>query len=64
MVVDRVYPGDVLLSTTLPHLVEALERTLELDERKRQRAVLRIEAGGGSINGIDWLLDAVNLGKT
>jgi hypothetical protein len=40
----------------LPHLVEALEKTLELDEAKRQRTVLRIDAGGGSMNGINWLL--------
>jgi hypothetical protein len=37
-------------------LVEALERTLELDKGKRRRTVLRIDAGGGSMNGINWLL--------
>src|SRR5215207_5945298 len=56
VVVDRLYPGNLQLRDTLPHLVEALERTLELDEAKRRRAVLRIDAGGGSMNGINWLL--------
>jgi hypothetical protein len=29
---------------------------VELDEAKRRRTVLRIDAGGGSMNGINWLL--------
>jgi hypothetical protein len=56
VVVDRLYPGNLQLGDTLPHLVEALERTLELDEARRRRTVLRIDAGGGSMNGINWLL--------
>jgi hypothetical protein len=56
VVADRVYPGNLQLHDTLPHLVEALERALELDEAKRRRTVLRIDAGGGSMNGINWLL--------
>lgn len=56
VVVDRLYPGNLQLRDTLPHLVEALERTLELDEAKRRCTVLRIDAGGGSMNGINWLL--------
>lgn len=56
VVADQVYPGNVQLSTTLPHLVEEAEQTLELDEERRQRTVLRIDAGGGSMNGINWLL--------
>jgi hypothetical protein len=56
VVVDRLYPGNLQLRDTLPHLVEALERTLELDEARRRRTVLRIDAGGGSMNGINWLL--------
>jgi len=56
VVVDQLYPGNLQLRDTLPHLVEALERTLELDEGKRRRTVLRLDAGGGSMNGINWLL--------
>lgn len=56
VVVDRLYPGNLQLGDTLPHLVEALERTLESDEARRRRTVLRIDAGGGSMNGVNWLL--------
>jgi hypothetical protein len=56
VVVDQVYPGNVQLTTTLPHLIEEAEQTLELDEARRKRTVLSIDAGGGSINGINWLL--------
>ena len=56
VVVDQVYPGNVQLTTTLPHLVEEAEQTLELDEARRKRTVWRIDAGGGSMNGINWLL--------
>lgn len=56
VVVDRLYPGNLQLRDTLPHLVESLERTLELDEARRRRTVLRIDAGGGTMNGINWLL--------
>lgn len=57
VVLDRVYPGNVQLSTTLPHLVEALEKTLELDEWKRHRTVLRIDAGGGGQTSVERLLE-------
>jgi Transposase DDE domain group 1 len=57
VVVDRLYPGNLQLRTTMPHLVEAMEKTLELDEAKRRQTVLRIDAGGGSMNGINWLLE-------
>jgi hypothetical protein len=57
VMVDRLYPGNLQLRTTMPHLVEALEKTLLLDEAKRRRTVLRIDAGGGSMNGINWLLE-------
>jgi hypothetical protein len=55
-VADRLYPGNLQLHDTLQHLVEALEKTLELDEAKRRRTVLRIDAGGGSMNSVNWLL--------
>jgi hypothetical protein len=56
VVADRLNPGNLQLRDTLPHLVEALEQTLELDEGKRRRTVLRIDARGGSMNGLNWLL--------
>lgn len=56
VVADRLYPGNLQLRDTLPHLIEATEQTLELDEAKRRRTVVRMDAGGGSMNGINWLL--------
>ena len=56
VVADRVYPGNLQLRDCLPHLVEAAEATLELDEAKRARTVIRMDAGGGSINSVNYLL--------
>src|SRR5437588_1449173 len=56
VVVDRLYPGNLQLRDTLPHLVGAMEKTLDLKEAKRRRTVLRIDAGGGSVGNINWLL--------
>jgi hypothetical protein len=56
VVIDRLYPGNLQLRTTLDDLVEAMERTLGLDESKRRRTVLRIDAGGGSVDAVNWLL--------
>jgi len=41
VVVERVFPGKDQLPTALRPLVEAAERTLGLDEAKRQRTILR-----------------------
>ncbi len=56
VVADRVYPGNLQLRDCLPHLVEALEQTLKLDAGRRARTVLRMDAGGGSFNSINYLL--------
>lgn len=56
VVVDRVFPGNLQLQDSLPHLIEAAEETLQLDQKRRARTVLRMDAGGGSINSINYLL--------
>jgi len=56
VVADRVYPGNLQLRDCLPHLVEAAEQTLGLDAAKRARTVLRMDAGGGSFNSVNYLL--------
>lgn len=56
IVTDQVYAGTTSLVTALRPLVEAAEQVLELDERRRQRTILRIDAGGGSVDDINWLL--------
>lgn len=56
VVVDWVGPGNVQLNRCLRPLVEETEWMLDLDTGKRARTVLRIDAGGGSINDVNWLL--------
>jgi len=56
IVVDRLFDGKTQLNTALLPLVSAAEAMLELDEAKRQRTLVRIDAGAGSISEINWLL--------
>jgi hypothetical protein len=56
IVVDRLFDGKTQLVTALLPLVLAAEATLELDAAKRQRTLLRIDAGAGSVADINWLL--------
>jgi hypothetical protein len=53
---DCVLPGNVQLNKVLRPLIEETEMTLDLDREKRSRTVLRIDAGGGSLNDVNWLL--------
>jgi len=57
IVVDQLYPGNVQLNRALHPLVTAAEEVLGLDYAKRQRTVLRIDAGGGSLDDVNWCLD-------
>jgi hypothetical protein len=56
VVTDRLYPGTTQLATALPDLVAAAERTLDLDADKRARTIVRLDAGGGSVEDVNWLL--------
>jgi hypothetical protein len=56
VVLDWVGPGNVQLNRCLRPLVEETEWMLDLDAGRRARTVLRIDAGGGSINDVNWLL--------
>ena len=50
VVVDRLFPGNAKLTEALQPLVLATEETLALDETRRTRTLLQIDAGGGSCN--------------
>jgi len=52
IVVDRVFPGTVQLAVVFQPLVRAAEATLELDVAKRQRTILRLDAGDGSLAAV------------
>jgi hypothetical protein len=56
VVVDRVFAGNVQLIKALQPLVEAAEGTLQLDETKRARTILRVDAGAGTLDDLNWLL--------
>ena len=56
IVVDRLFDGKTQLTRALQPLVLAAEETLQLDERKRSCTIVRIDAGGGSLDDVNWLL--------
>jgi hypothetical protein len=57
IVVDQLFNGTTYLRTALRPLVQAAEAILELDAAKRARTIVRIDAGGGSLEQINWLLE-------
>jgi len=56
VVVDRLFAGNVQLIKALQPLVEAAETTLQLDAAKRARTLIRVDAGAGSLDDLNWLL--------
>lgn len=56
VVVDRLFEGRTKLAEAFVPLVQAAERTLELSEAKRARTLLRVDAGGGSLEDVNWAL--------
>jgi hypothetical protein len=57
IVVDQLGGGTTYLRTALRPLIEAAEQSLALSAAKRARTIVRIDAGGGSVADINWLLD-------
>jgi len=56
IVVDQLFNGITYLRTALRQLMEADEQVLELSAAKRARTIVRVDAGGGSVSCINWLL--------
>src|SRR5947209_5281589 len=56
VVTDRLFAGNVQLIKALQPLVEAAETTLQLDETKRKRTIIRVDAGAGTADDLNWLL--------
>jgi len=56
IVVDRLLSGPTQLTTALRPLGEAAAQTLDVDEAKRHRTLWRLDAGGGSVEEVHWLL--------
>lgn len=57
IVVERLYSGKTQLERSLQPLVIAAEEVLELDQRLRQRTIVRIDGGGGRDADVNWLLE-------
>src|SRR6266571_4062718 len=56
IVVDRLFDGKTQLTRALQPLLLAAEETLHLDENKRRRTIVRVDAGGGSLDDVNWML--------
>ena len=56
IVVDQLFDGKTQLATALQPLVSAAEDVLALDEERRRATLIRVDAGGGSLGDINWLL--------
>ena len=56
LVVEQLLPGTDQLPAALRPLIEATEQVLELDAPRRARTLIRVDAGGGSVADINWLL--------
>jgi hypothetical protein len=56
VVVDQVFDGKTQLTTALQPLVAAAAAVLELDPDRRARTIVRVDAGGGSLDDVNWLL--------
>ncbi|MBA3533746.1 MAG: transposase [Ardenticatenales bacterium] len=57
IVVDRLFAGRTQLHQALQPLIEAAARTLALTPEKRTRTLLRIDAGAGTVEQVNWLLE-------
>ena len=56
VVIDRLFDGKTQLTRALQPLLLAAERSLQLDEDKRHQTIVRVDAGGGSLGDVNWLL--------
>jgi hypothetical protein len=56
IVADRLFSGTTHLAAALQPLVLAAEQTLDLDDDTRHRTLWRMDAGGGSVDEVNWLL--------
>jgi hypothetical protein len=57
LVTEHLLPGTEQLPKALRPLVEATQQVLALDAARRAQTLIRVDAGGGSVDDINWLLD-------
>ncbi len=56
VVVDQLYEGKTTLPKVLQQLMGQAEAVLELTPYRRGRTILRIDAHGGSLDDVNWML--------
>jgi hypothetical protein len=56
VVADQLFAGNTQLIKAVQPLVKAAEETLQLDETKRRRTIIRVDAGAGTEDDLNWLL--------
>jgi hypothetical protein len=56
IIVDRLYDAKRVLHRSLQELLLIAEEVLELAENKRESTIVRVDAGGGEAEDIDWML--------
>ena len=56
LVGEHLLAGTDQLSKALRPLVEATEQVLALDAARRAQTLIRVDAGGGSVSDLNWLL--------
>ena len=56
IVVDELYPGNTNLLMALPSLMEKAEQVLNLIAWKRKHTLIRMDAGGGTVDALNHLL--------
>jgi hypothetical protein len=57
VVLDQVFDGKTQLAMALQPLVVAAEGVLNLDAARRAATLIRVDAGGGSLDDVNWLLE-------
>lgn len=56
LLTEHLLPGSEQLPKALRPLVEATEQVLDLDAGRRARTLIRVDAGGGNVDDLNWLL--------
>ena len=59
IIIKRIYSGTTQLAAALQPLIQAAQKALALMPEQRQRTILRIDSGGGSVDDVNY---ALNLG--
>lgn len=57
VVTDQVYPGTYSLVTVFRELVQNAEAVLGLTQAQKQQTILRMDAGGGCLDDVNWALE-------